>query len=87
MAENYKPLYKQTVKMLHIYHKEIIPRMKRENEELRSRIQELESTQRAVTRCEDCSLHPKTAGGYHAKRCCHPIEKGSFCSYGVKKEG
>ena len=49
-------------------------------------IQELESRQTVFTRCEECSLHPKTVGGYHAKHCCHPIENGSFCSYGVRKE-
>lgn len=79
MAGNYKSLYKSTAKVLKIYQNQIVP-------ELKKKIRELEEEKGPQARCENCCLRPKTPGGYAAKYCCHPIENGSYCSFGVRKE-
>ena len=88
MAENYKHLYEQMKKIVAMYQDDIVPRMRKE-------IEDLEKKQIKV-RCKVCRFCKKHPTSDKVKMCtneqqwvteCYPlVNDNDFCSYGERKD-
>lgn len=82
MAENYKHLYEQTIKMLTMYQDELIPGF-------RAKIEELEKNQIKV-RCKDCKNSEREYGalfcGLINRGLVNVVAPSDYCPYGERKD-